>query len=163
MKNLLTVLIVFLFVCSCGNKKGTDGSQVDSTAVDTVAVVPIDSTAIKDSIAKADSTAIVAYLQDLYNYVLKNKGNEEELASHFTDDVKNRLEQANEYEGGGLAYWELRTGFQDGPSDVSKVKSITKKDEWYVVKYLDMGNSGTTKFKAEVQDGKVIISDYKTK
>ena len=50
---------------------------------------------------------------------------------------------------------------QDGPSDVCKVKSITKKDEWYVVKYLDMGNSGTTKFKAEVQDGKVIISDYK--
>lgn len=162
MKNLLTVLIVFLFVCSCGNKKSTDGSQVDSTAVDTVAVVPIDSTAIKDSIAKADSTAIVAYLQDLYNYVLKNKGNEKELASHFADDVKNRLEKANEY-GSGIAFWELRTGMQDGPSDVCKVKSITKKDEWYVVKYLDMGNSGTTKFKAEVQDGKVIISDYKKK
>lgn len=92
--------------------------QVDTT----VASAPVDSTAIKDSVEKADSAAVVAYLEKLYNLVLNQKGSEKELTSHFSPEMKKRLIAANDYDDGSMALWELRTGVQDGPSDVSKVK-----------------------------------------
>ena len=154
MKKLLLVLVVMLSVCACDHKNG-------SKPVTNAKAVAVDSTEIRDSIAKADSTAIVSYLEKLYGLVLNQKGNKEELTSHFSAGVKKRLVAANDYDDGSMALWELRTGAQDGPSDVSKVKSITKYKDWYVVKYYDMGWKGTTKLKVSVNKGKIVVSDYK--
>lgn len=152
MKNLLIVVAVVLAICACGNKNGS--KSVDK-------VMTVDSIAIKDSIAKADSAVIVSYLEKLYDLVLNQKGNEQELTSHFSDEVKKRLLDANDYDDGYMALWELSTGAQDGSSDVSKVKRITKDKDWYVVYYVDMGMEGATKLKVAVINGKILVSDYK--
>ena len=158
MKKLLAVLVIFLFICACSNNKNSsEGKQVDTT----VASAPVDSTAIKDSVEKADSAAVVAYLEKLYNLVLNQKGSEKELTSHFSPEMKKRLIAANDYDDGSMALWELRTGVQDGPSDVSKVKSITKDKDGYVVRYLDMGWKGATKLKVTVKNGNIVVTDYK--
>lgn len=156
MKKLLIVMVVALSICACGHKNSSNSKQVDSAAT-----VPVDSAAIKDSIEKADSAAVVAYLEKLYNLVLNQKGDEKELTSNFSSEMKKRLIAANDYDDGSMALWELRTGAQDGPSDVSKVKSITKDKDWYVVKYTDMGWKGSTKLKVTVDNGKIVVTDYK--
>jgi hypothetical protein len=56
------------------------------------------------------------------------------------------------------SFWLFRTGFQDGPSDLSQVDSIEPLgDGWYQVTYTDMGITGVTCVKME--DGK--ITEYK--
>lgn len=57
-----------------------------------------------------------------------------------------------------MPFWELRSGAQDGPSNVSKVTDITAEgDGWYNVSFLDMGNKGSKSLKIE---GDKIV-DYK--
>lgn len=171
MKKLLffPLAVAMLAVCACGNKTEAPAQNADSAAV-----VDSDSTAAGDSLQaepaaaaednlKAEEEAVTVYLHSLYNYVLKDKGDADDLAAHFSPAVKKRLKDANEYDDGGLAFWELRTGNQDGPSDVSRVNDITHEGDWYVVKYTDMGTPGSTKFKVEVKDGFVTVTDYQSK
>lgn len=167
-----------LMACAGGNKSGETAEGVDSTAIrDSIARV--DSLQRADSIQKADSiqradsiqkaesakmaeeVAAKNYLTRLYNVVLNNGGNQREVTSHFSPSVKRRLIAANDYDDGGMALWELRTMAQDGPSSVSKVKSITRQGDWYVVSYSDMGNPGATKLKLVVKDGNVTVTDYR--
>lgn len=155
----LPLVMALLMICACGNKTGGATDGTDSTAIlDSIAQA--DSLQRADSIRKADSTAVTAYLTSLYDLVLNQKGNGAELTSHFSASVKKRLVAANEYDDGGMNLAELRTGNQDGPSNKSKLTGITRDGEWYVVSYSDMGTSGSTRLKAEVSDGKVVITDY---
>ena len=56
------------------------------------------------------------------------------------------------------SYWAFRTGFQDGPGNVSQVEGIEPLgDGWYRVSYLDMGTPGVTEVKLD--GGK--ITDYR--
>lgn len=157
---LASALSLLIMAAACGNKNaGASADDVDSTAI-LDSIQRADSILRADSIQRADSQAVVTYLGQLYNLVLNNKGNYRELTSHFSAEVKKRLVAANEFEDGSMALYELRTGAPDGPSNVSKVNSITRKDGWYVVSYTDMGLPGSTKLKAEVTDGRVVITDY---
>lgn len=150
---LASALSLLLMVGACGNKSTATADAVDSTAI-------LDSIHRADSIQKADSQTVVDYLGQLYDLVLNNKGNYNELTSHFADNVKKRLVEANEFDDGSMALYELRTGEQDGPSNVSKVTGIAQEDGWYVVSYTDMGTPGSTKLKVEVSDGKAVVTDY---
>lgn len=166
----LPLAVALLAVCACGSKTNGTADAVDSSAIlDSIAQA--DSLQRADSIQKADSTqkadsqkaddaAVMAYLRQLYDLVLNQKGNEAKITSHFSASVKKRLVAANEYEDGGMALWELRTEYQDGPLDTSKLTGITRDGDWYVVSYSDMGNPGTTRLKVEVADGNVTITDY---
>lgn len=159
--------MALLTLCACGNKTNGTGDGADSTAI-------LDSIAQVDSIQKADSAAVTSFLTNLYkvvlnvdNAALKLKASDmTELESHFTADVKKRLDTEDPYgydeseSASGINLAELRTGNQDGPSDVSKLLGISKEGEWWVVNYSDMGIQAATKLKAEVKDGKVIITDY---
>lgn len=149
----LPLAMALLAVCACGNKTGGAADDADSAAI-------LDSIAQADSLQKADSAAVTAFLTSLYDLVLNQKGNETELTSHFSAEVKKRLVAANEYDEGGMNLAELRTGNQDGPSNKSKLTGIARDGEWYVVSYSDMGTPGSTRLKAEVNDGKVTITDY---
>ena len=52
------------------------------------------------------------------------------------------------------SFWVFRTGFQDGPSSESSVKSIEPIGKnWYRVAYSDMGNPGITD--VQVQSDKI--------
>lgn len=155
MKKLLSFSIALALIAlyACGNKTNGTADGVDSTAI-------LDSVAQADSVQKADSAAVALYLTNLYDLVLNNKGNYEDLTSHFSADVKKRLVAANEFDDGSMNLAALRTGNQDGPEDDSKLLDISKDGEWWVVSYSDMGTQASTKLKAEVQDGKVTVTDY---
>lgn len=155
MKKLLflPLTVAYMAVCACGNKTCGTADVVDSTAI-------LDSITQADSLQRADSAAIATYLRQLYDLVLNQKGNDAELTRHFSADVKKRLVAANEYEDGSMNLAELRTGYQDGPSNTSKLTGITRDGEWYVVSYSDMGTPGSTRLKAEMVNGAVTITDY---
>lgn len=113
--------------------------------------------------AKAEKEkAIIGKLRRLYTlYVLGNNNFTASAADYCTARMRNKLEAANDYEGGGYAMWELRTGVQDGDGP-SKVVDITPlSGGWYQVSYTDMGFSGKTKIKAIEKDGNILFDDYK--
>lgn len=73
---------------------------------------------------------------------------------YFTTNALKTLKDSYEFDcenGDCYAYYELRTQEQDskpgttGESDVTDIESIG--DNWYVVKYSDMGWSGMTRIK----------------
>ena len=81
-------------------------------------------------------------------------------SKYFGPVALKKLKDAYEYDepADAYAFWELRSGAQDGPSNVSKVTDITAEgDGWYNVSFLDMGNKGSKSLKIE---GDKIV-DYK--
>ena len=109
---------------------------------------------------------MTVFLTDLYEkYVLCTRGyhNFSKIKSHFSPKILKKMRKEFEYDGGGYAVWIFRTGVQDGPSE-SQLRSITPEgDGWYKVSFSDMGYKGSCRFKAEIRDGEVFISDYKNK
>lgn len=110
-----------------------------------------------------DELAIKALKQIYEKAVLTFAQGNFDPEKYFTPRLTAKLKAANEYDDGGLALWELRTGAQDGDGP-SKVLSIAPAgDDWYVVKYLDMGLAGETKLKAVFHGSQVQFDDYKSK
>ena len=178
MKKILFSLIVpsvFLFLASCSNspeKASPAETGVDSTStkVDSAAtkVDSFASTVETPQITKAEEEKLVTvFLKDLYEkYVLdiiRTSHDFSEIKSHFSPKILKKMRKEFEYEGGGYALWIFRTGVQDGPSE-SKLGSIKPEgDGWYKVSFSDMGFKSSCRFKAEIRDGKVFISDYENK
>ena len=95
----------------------------------------------------------IALIGDFYEHVLGNKPmTDEYLQSILSDDILKSIWEAD-YED-TYSFWVFRTGFQDGPSNESSVKSIESIGKnWYRVTYSDMGNPGTTD--VQVQSDKI--------
>ena len=87
---------------------------------------------------------------------------------YFTASALKKLKDNYDYDcedNNCYAYYALRTGEQDykpgttGESEITDIESIG--DNWYVVKYSDMGWSGMTRIK--IIDGKIddfIFDDF---
>ena len=178
MKKILFPLIVpsvFLFLASCSNspeKASPAETGVDSTStrVDPAAtkVDSLASTVEAPQTTTAEEEKLVTvFLTDLYEkYVLDIiPGSHDfiKIESHFSPKILKKMRKEFEYDGGGYAVWIFRTGVQDGPSE-SQLRSITPEgDGWYKVSFSDMGYKGSCRFKAEIRDGEVFISDYNNK
>ena len=91
----------------------------------------------------------IAFLSDFYEHVLGNKPmTDDYLKSSVSTEILNTLWEADYDET--YSFWYFRTGFQDGPSDVSEVEGIEPLGEgWYRVSYSDLGNPGVTDVKVE--------------
>ena len=177
MKKIFYTLIVpsvFLFLASCSNspeKASPAETGVDSTAtrVDSAAtkVDSLASTVEAPQTTKAEEEKLVtAFLTDLYEkYVLDIRGSHDirKIRSHFSSEILKKMRKEYDYDDGGYASWIFRTGAQDGPGE-SQLRSITPEgDGWYKVSFSDMGYKSSCRFKAEIRDGKVFISDYENK
>lgn len=67
---------------------------------------------------------------------------------HCTAKLQKQLKDNYEYDGEGYAIWNFRTGMQDGPSDISKVTSVTALGNGlYKVNFIDMGIKGNRTLK----------------
>lgn len=148
---LFLALIALTMVASCGNNAAQKAEQE-----------PQDSTALADSSndAKADSTArvdaTIAFITDFYNS--KKFENEEFLKKHCSAEVLKKLADDYEYEGGGLASWDFRSGYQDGPSDRHEVISVEPLgDNWYQYSFYDMGIKGSHKIRVIQEDEDFVI------
>ena len=100
----------------------------------------------------------IAFLSDFYEHVLGNKPmTDDYLKSSVSTEILNTLWEADYDET--YSFWYFRTGFQDGPSDVSEVEGIEPLGEgWYRVSYSDLGNPGVTDVK--VEGGKITAYKF---
>ena len=94
-----------------------------------------------------------AFITDFYTHVLGiERMTDEYLKASLSKELLDSLWET-EYDD-CYSYWDFRTGYQDGPSDISEVLDIkVESDGWYEVSYLDMGNRGRTRI--HVVKGKI--------
>ena len=82
------------------------------------------------------------------NYVFGAKNYVPAVKKHCTAKLQKQLKDNYEYDGEGYAIWNFRTGMQDGPSDISKVTSVTALGNGlYKVNFIDMGIKGNRTLK----------------
>lgn len=130
-----------------------------------------------DNLTKERDDAFVSYVQScsafiytLYeNYVFGREDFSKVASKILSPEVRQFLRDNYNYgfeleEGDvGYAIWLFRSGFQDGPNDISQVDRIEHLGEnWFRVYYTDMGIKGKTDLKLENHDGEIRVSDMRS-
>lgn len=120
MKKLFIIAVAAIAV-SCGNKQQAQQSESDSTIVADTVAQQVDSQA--DQQAAIDAK-VVEKIQEFYKkYVFGRDEMTDEVANKYcTKKLAKKLADDYEYEGGGYAVWDFRSGGQD--SDESKVLNV---------------------------------------
>ena len=88
-------------------------------------------------------------IENFYNAVLgRTEMTDALLKKSLSDGILSSLWEADYPDT--YSYWAFRTGFQDGPGNVSQVDGIESLgDGWYRVSYQDMSTPGVTEVKVE--------------
>ena len=147
----LLALMALAMVASCGNNAAQKAEQEPQ---DSATLADSSNIAIADSTARVEAT--IAFITDFYNS--KKFENEEFLKKHCSAEVLKKLADDYEYEGGGLASWDFRSGYQDGPSDRHEVISVEPLgDNWYQYSFYDMGIKGSHKIRVIQERGDFVI------
>ena len=148
---LFVTFMALMMVASCGSGAAQKEEQA---RLDSIARADSINTVIADSVAQVDAT--IAFIKDSYNS--KKFENEEFLKKHCSAEVLKKLADDYEYEGGGLASWDFRSGYQDGPSNQHEVISVEPLgDNWYQYSFYDMGIKGSHKIRVIQKDEDFVI------
>ncbi len=146
----IVMLAIMTWICSLKSETKPEG-RVETPGVETV--------------GGSDKTE---FLKNFYlDYVLNSRDNNFEEIAHDVCTPKLLKFLADNYEydcdsGDCYAIWLFRTGLQDGPSDENKVTSVTPlEDNWYRVKYVDLGTFGTTCIHFVADDGVLKMDEIK--
>ena len=159
MKKLLFIAAAAIAV-SCGNKQQAQQSERDSTIVATDSVV-VEEAAPTNNAAEIDAQAIEKIQEFYKNYVFGNEEATDAVINKYcTKKLAKKLADDYEYEGGGYAVWDFRSGAQDGDSDVQKVNSVEALGEGkYKVSYNDMGTKGSCVISVVVEDDNILFDE----
>lgn len=180
MKRYLFLCAAALCLAGCGNTKEKEKSD-SSNMLMTYASVEDSASATAPTETAALDTARIAqeseqekldnenkirsFLTDFYNnYLLGNK-DPERLKSHFSKKMLSRLKKVYDYEWGdvseykGYAFYDLRGDSQDAGGRMLDMTPLG--DDWYQVKFVESGVKWKINLQAKVENGKVIITDYK--
>ena len=111
----------------------------------------------------AQDEAAEQFILEMYNNV--NFEDYDYLQSHCTDKLLDKLAEAYEYDGDGLAVWLFRSGAQDGkyenaPTKILHVTPIG--DNWYAYTALDAGWKFTTAIKLLPAGDSLLMDDVVT-
>lgn len=156
---LLVFVMALMMVTSCGNNTAQKAEQerLDSIAhADSIARVDSINKAIADSVERVKAT--IDFITDFYNS--KKYENESFLKKHCTAQVLKKLRNDFEYDipGGGLAVWDFRSGYQDGPNERHEIISVEPLgDDWYLYKFYDMGIKASRKIRVFQKDEDYLI------
>ena len=130
--------ILFLYIIHLGF--ALQPIQIQACCLDNEAVLA-NGTAIILQSPKVDNTKTIQFIKDFYaNYVFGAKNYVPAVKKHCTAKLQKQLKDNYEYDGEG--------GMQDGPSDISKVTSVTALGNGlYKVNFIDMGIKGNRTLK----------------
>ncbi len=155
-KLIFTFTLAYAMCSSCGAKNASV-NEVESVEKDTVT-----------SVSGINSQDHLDLIKTVYAKFVFASDTDSEVYAHperyFTSNALKMLKDSYEFDcedNNCYAFYELRTKEQDskpgttGESDIINIERIG--DDWYVVKYSDMGWSGMTRIK--IVDGK--IDDFK--
>ena len=149
---LFLALMALTMVASCGNNAAQKAEQ---ELQDSTALAGSSNNAIADSTAQVEAT--IAFITDFYNS--KKIENEDFLKKYCSAEVLKKLADDYEYEGGGYASWDFRSGYQDGPSNRHEVISVEPLgDNWYQYSFYDMGIKGSHKIRVIQKDEDFVIN-----
>lgn len=148
---LFLALMALTMIASCGNNAAQKAEQ---ELQDSTALADSSNNAIADSTAQVEAT--IAFITDFYNS--KKFENEDFLKKYCSAEVLKKLADDYEYEGGGYASWDFRSGYQDGPSNRHEVISVEPLgDNWYQYSFYDMGIKGSHKIRVIQKDEDFVI------
>ena len=162
MKKLMIIAAAAIAV-SCGNKQQAQQSESDSTIVATDSVVV--EAAPENNAAELDAKAIEKIQKFYKDYVFgQEEATDEVINSYCTKKLAKKLADDYEYEGGGYAVWDFRSGAQDGDSDVQKVNNVEALGEGkYKVSYNDMGTKGSCIISVVVDGDNILFDEISNK
>lgn len=162
MKKLLFIAAAAITM-SCGNKQQAQQSESDSIAVATDSVVAKVSAPNDADIIEAKTPEMI---KEFYKkYVFDNMKEREEVTDdvikkYCTKKLAKKLADDYEYEGGGYAIWDFRSGAQDGDSDVQEITKVESLGGGkFKVHYNDMGNKGAHILTVVLEDGNVRFDE----
>lgn len=141
MKKLMMIAATAIVV-SCGNKQQAQLMENDSTIVVTDTIEQVSEQAEK---VNAFDHRAIEKIQDFYQkYVFGNEGLRDEVVNKYcTKKLAEKLADHYDYDDGGYAVWDFRSGNQDGDEDTQEVISVEPLgNNTYNVKYNDMGAIG---------------------
>ena len=153
MKKLLFIAAAVIAV-SCGNKQQAQQPESDSTAVATDSVAEqVDSQAEQQA---AIDAKVSENIEEFYkNYVFGDEEATDEVINKYcTKKLAKKLAGDYEYEGGGYAVWDFRSGGQD--SDESKVLNVEALGDG---KYKVVMDANATCIISVVVEGNDILFD----
>lgn len=142
------VLAFALAGCKDNKPSATTDSEGNATEIE--ATINEDETATEASSAE-DATPNVKQerlVREFYRkYVFGNTPYKQDILSHYCSErLMQKLKDDYDYNDGGYAIWDFRTGNQDGPSKESRITSIESISERCMeVRFLDMGIEGSHK------------------
>ena len=143
MKKLMMIAAAAIVV-SCGNKQQAQLTEDDSTIVtkDSIELVN-EQVETQDAF---DNQAIEKIKEFYQKYVFGNEELTDEVVNKYcTKKLVKKLADDYEYEydGGGYAVWNFRSGNQDGDEDTQEVMSVEALgNHTYQVHYNDLGAKG---------------------
>lgn len=163
MRKLLFIAVAAIAV-SCGNKQQSQQSESDSTIVATDSVV-VEEVAPENNAAELDAKAIDKIQKFYKDYVFgREEATDEVIKNYCTKKLAKKLADDYEYEGGGYAVWDFRSGAQDGDSDVQKVNNVESLGEGkYKVSYNDMGTKGSCIISVVVDGDNILFDEISNK
>lgn len=152
MKNISFITLccaAVLFVGCKDSNKQQGGMETDSPSevVNPDTVVIEENNDLPDRIKKVSAKQEELVKEFYREYVFDSKPVKTDILSHYcTERLIKKLQDDYEYEGGGYAIWDFRTGNQDGPSKESRITSIKVISPVILeVHFLDMGTEGSHK------------------
>ena len=163
MKRFIIIAAAAIAV-SCGNKQQAQQSESDSTIVATDSVV-VEEVASENNAAEMDAKAIEKIQKFYKDYVFgQEEATDDVINNYCTKKLAKKLAGDYEYEGGGYAIWDFRSGAQDGDSDVQKVNNVEALGEGkYKVSYNDMGTKGSCIISVVVDGDNILFDEISNK
>lgn len=149
---LVTMCVLGTMVVACGNKQQAQEAE-DVQGIQGVQEAE-NNTAMLD--AKAIENIQVFYKMYVFGH---EEATDAVIDRYCTKNLAKKLADDYEYDGGGYAVWDFRSGYQDGDSDVEEVTKVEALGEGrYKVSYNDMGHMGSCIISVVV-DGDNILFD----
>lgn len=181
MKKFHCLCLAALFMVGCAGSHSADSNDSDELSQEEVAENLKEKEAARlesirnDSIEHAEAlqaekeendAKVEAFLRDYYDHYLLGNKDADKLKSHFSKSVLKRLKKIYDDEWGesgaepGYAFYAMRGDSQDPSGMVIDFKPL--EDNWYLVKFAESGNNYTIKIQANVENDKVIITNFKS-
>lgn len=157
MKRVLFIAVAAIAV-SCGNKQSAQQTESDSIIVATDSVI-VEETAPSDAdIIEAQAPDIIKEFYKKYVYDDKAVLTDEVVNKYCTKKLAKKLADDYEYEDGGYAVWDFRSGAQDGDSDVQELTKVESLGAGkFKVHYNDAGNKGVCILTVIMENGNVLF------
>lgn len=138
----IVIIAAAAIVVSCGNKQ-----QAQLTENDSIIVTKDSIELVNEQVETQDAfdNQAIEKIEEFYKkYVFGEEVLTDEVVKKYcTKKLAKKLADDYEYDGGGYAVWDFRSGNQDGNEDTQEVMSVEALgNHTYKVQYNDMGAKG---------------------